>query len=76
VAVAWNMQRHEVMAIPFGIDALHVAGRTRERDAVVVCRAVELNPEQAVIDLAVRELDGRLILAMDRLTVKTIARLS
>ncbi|MBW2276371.1 MAG: polyketide synthase dehydratase domain-containing protein [Deltaproteobacteria bacterium] len=75
VAVAWNMQRLDVMAIPFGIDNLYVAGKTRQRDAVVVCREVEMNPEQTVVDLSVRELDGRLILSMDRLTLKTIARL-
>jgi NAD(P)-dependent dehydrogenase (short-subunit alcohol dehydrogenase family) len=75
VAVSWHMQREDVIAIPFGIDNLYVADRTRERDAIVVCRRVEMKPEQSVVDLSVRELDGRLILAMDRLTLKTIARL-
>jgi len=75
VAVAWSMQRQDVMGIPFGIDSLHVAGKTRQRDAVVVCREVEMKPDQAVVDLSVRELDGRLVLSMDRLTLKTIARL-
>jgi hypothetical protein len=75
VAVSWHMQRENVIAIPFGIDNLYVADRTRERDAIVVCRRVEMQPEQSVVDLSVRELDGRLILAMDRLTLKTIAHL-
>jgi hypothetical protein len=75
VAVSWHMQRENVIAIPFGIDNLYVADRTRERDAIVVCRLVEMKPEQFVVDLSIRELDGRLILAMDRLTLKTIARL-
>jgi malonyl CoA-acyl carrier protein transacylase/NAD(P)-dependent dehydrogenase (short-subunit alcohol dehydrogenase family) len=75
VAVVWHMQQLEVMAIPFGIDNLYVAGKTRARDAVVVCRRLEMNEDKAVVDLCVRELDGRLILAMDGLTLKTIARL-
>jgi NAD(P)-dependent dehydrogenase (short-subunit alcohol dehydrogenase family) len=75
IASAWAMEKKEVMAIPRTIGRLHVAGETRNRDAVVICRAKEITAEQITVDLAVRELDGRLIMTMDDLTSKTISEL-
>ncbi|MCP4678615.1 MAG: acyltransferase domain-containing protein [Deltaproteobacteria bacterium] len=73
VACAWAMINHDVMAIPFEIGRLHAAGETRERDAIVICRAKELGAEKTIVDVAVRELDGRLVLAMEDLVLSTIA---
>ena len=73
VAAAWAMIRHDVMEIPFEIGALHVARDLSGRDAVVICRALEITAEQSVMDLAVRDLDGNLILGMERLVLKSIA---
>jgi hypothetical protein len=69
------MEKKQVMAIPRTIGRLHVAGVTRNRDAVVICRAREITSEQISVDLAVRELDGRLIMTMDDLISKTISNL-
>jgi hypothetical protein len=63
------------MAIPRTIGRIHVAGETRNRDAVVICRAKEITSQQITVDLAVRELDGRLILTMDDLISMTISDL-
>ena len=54
---------------------LFVAGETRERTAVVICRPIDVGTKQTVVDVAVREKDGRLILGMDNLVLKTIAQL-
>ncbi len=74
VACAWAMIKYDVMAIPFEIGRLHVGGETRSPDAVVICRAVKIGPEKTIVDLAVREPDGRLVLAMDKLVLSTIAK--
>jgi NAD(P)-dependent dehydrogenase (short-subunit alcohol dehydrogenase family) len=75
IASAWAMEKKEVMAIPRTIGRLHVAGETRNRDAVVICKAREITAEQITVDLAVRELDGRLIMTMDELVSATISDL-
>jgi NAD(P)-dependent dehydrogenase (short-subunit alcohol dehydrogenase family) len=71
-AAAWAMIRFDRMEIPFEIGALHVLGPTRDRRSIVVCRAHEMDAERTVVDLVVREPDGRPILAMDRLVLRTI----
>ncbi|MCP4197005.1 MAG: acyltransferase domain-containing protein [Proteobacteria bacterium] len=75
IASAWAMEKKDVMAIPRTIGRLHVAGETRNRDAIVICRAREITSEQITVDLAVRELDGRLIMTMDELVSRTISDL-
>jgi acyl transferase domain-containing protein/NAD(P)-dependent dehydrogenase (short-subunit alcohol dehydrogenase family) len=75
VASAWSMMTHKVMAIPFEIGTLHVADGSLKQDAVVICRAHESTPEQAVVDVAVRDLDGTLLFAFDKIILKTIARI-
>ncbi|MCP4605616.1 MAG: acyltransferase domain-containing protein [Proteobacteria bacterium] len=74
VACALAMKKHRVMAIPFEIGRLHVAGETSNRDAIVICRPIDLGDEKTVVDLAIRELDGRLVLSMDRLVLSTISK--
>ncbi len=74
-ASSWSMLRYDVMAIPFEIGALHVEGASASRDAVVICQELESSPETSVVNVVVRELDGRLIFAFDRLTLKAIAGL-
>jgi len=75
VASAWSMQTHNVMAIPFEFGTLNVAGKTSGREAVVICRSIESTPEHMVVDVAVREPDGSLVFSVDRMVLKTIARL-
>ncbi|MCK9522068.1 MAG: acyltransferase domain-containing protein [Proteobacteria bacterium] len=72
VAAAWAMMRHNTMEIPFEIGALQVAGVIQGRDAIVICREKEITAEQAIVDLAVRNPDGSLIMTMDNLVLKTI----
>jgi NAD(P)-dependent dehydrogenase (short-subunit alcohol dehydrogenase family)/acyl carrier protein len=76
IASAWAMKKKDVMAIPRTIGRIHVAGETRNRDAVVICRAKEITSQQITVDLAVRELDGRLIFTMDDLISMTISDLN
>jgi len=73
VAAAQAMLGHHVMAIPWEIEAVRIFGASREREAVVVCRARELGRERSVADLVVREPDGRPIFALDGLVLRTIA---
>jgi hypothetical protein len=40
----------------------------------VICREKEITDEQAIVDLAVRNIDGSLIMTMNRLVLKTIMR--
>ena len=75
VACSWAMQTHQVMAIPAEVGEMDVESRSHARQAVVVCRALELSPEQTVVNVAVRELDGKLVFGLDRLVLKTIARI-
>ena len=74
VACALTMKKHNVMAIPHEIGRLHVAAKTTDLNAVVVCKPMELGVDRTVVDLAVREPDGRLILCMDNLKLRTIAK--
>ncbi len=74
VACAWTMTTHNVMAIPFEIGRLHVAGESRARDAVVICRSRQMDAEKTIVDVAVRELDHRLVLTMDGLVLSTISK--
>ena len=71
-AAAWAMLRFDVMEIPFEIGALHALGPTRDRRSVIICRAREMGAARTVVDLVVREPDGRPVLAMDGLVLKVI----
>jgi NAD(P)-dependent dehydrogenase (short-subunit alcohol dehydrogenase family) len=73
VACAWSMQALDVMAIPFEFGHVHVGEAKTDCEAVVICRAMEMNREQTLEDVAVRSLDGRLIFSFNRVTLKTIA---
>jgi hypothetical protein len=60
------------MEIPFEIGALHSLGETLDRRSVIICRAREMSAAKTVVDLVVREPDGRPVLAMDGLVLKLI----
>jgi len=70
---AWAMITHRVMAIPWELGGVEVHGETQDREAVVICRAIQLSPKQSVLDITVREPDGRPVFQLDRLVLKTIA---
>lgn len=70
---AWGMIRHNVMAIPFGIGELRIYKPTASRDAVAVCREIEITPEEAKMDIIVRELDGSIVFTMSEVILKTIS---
>ncbi|MBN2530162.1 MAG: acyltransferase domain-containing protein [Deltaproteobacteria bacterium] len=72
VAAAWAMIRHNAMEIPFEIGTLHVAGAIHSTDAVVICREIEITKEKSTMDVAVRNLDGSLIMTLNGLVLKTI----
>jgi hypothetical protein len=74
VVAVYAMQKHRVLAIPYELGSLHVGGPARGRSAIVVCRPHECTREATTVDLAVREPEGRLIFALDRLVLKTIER--
>ena len=72
VAAAWAMIRHKAMEIPYEIGTLHVAGAINSDDAVVICKEIEITDEQSTMDVAVRNLDGSLIMTLNGLVLKTI----
>ena len=72
VAAAWAMIRYNAMEIPFEIGTLHVAGAINSEDAVVICREIDINKEKSTMDVAVRNLDGSLIMTLNGLVLKTI----
>ncbi|MBN2673273.1 MAG: KR domain-containing protein, partial [Deltaproteobacteria bacterium] len=72
VAAAWAMIRYNAMEIPFEIGTLHVAGTINSSDAVVICKEKEINAEKSTMDVAVRNLDGSLIMTLNGLVLKTI----
>jgi acyl transferase domain-containing protein/NAD(P)-dependent dehydrogenase (short-subunit alcohol dehydrogenase family) len=72
VAAAWAMIRHNAMEIPFEIGTLHVAGTISSEDAVVICKEIEITGEKSTMDVAVRNLDGSLIMTLNGLVLKTI----
>ena len=74
VVAAMAMQKHRVMAIPFEIGSLHIGGPTPGSEAIVICQTLDLTADETVVNLAVRDLEGQLIFAMDRLVCKAIAR--
>jgi acyl transferase domain-containing protein/NAD(P)-dependent dehydrogenase (short-subunit alcohol dehydrogenase family)/acyl carrier protein len=73
VGAAWAMIEHDVMAIPWEIGELRVFGESQEREAIVVCQARELSAKTSVMDVMVREPDGRPIFALMGLTLEAIA---
>jgi len=74
VGAAWAMIEHDVMAIPWEIGSLRVFGESQEREALVICQASQLGPKTSVMDVMVREPDGRPIFALMGLTLEAIAQ--
>ncbi|MCU0662418.1 MAG: acyltransferase domain-containing protein [Myxococcota bacterium] len=73
VGCAFSMLRQDVMAIPFEIGALEAHAPMHGRDAVVICRSLEMTREQTLLDVAVRTPEGTLVMTMEHLLLKTIA---
>ena len=73
VGAAWVMLEHDVMAIPWEIGELRIFGESQEREALVICQASQLGPKTSVMDVMVREPDGRPLFAMMGLTLEAIA---
>jgi NAD(P)-dependent dehydrogenase (short-subunit alcohol dehydrogenase family) len=73
VGAAWAMLEHDVMAIPWEIGSLRIYGESTDREVVVICKAAELSPAKSVMDVMVREPDGRPVFALMGLTLKAIA---
>jgi hypothetical protein len=72
VAMAWALEEHERLVLPRALGCLRVFGRSREREAVVVCKTCDLRAGRVTLDLVLREPDGRLLLALDRLTLAAV----
>ena len=70
---AWGMLRHNVMAIPYAIGELRVFSQSRCREAVAVCREIEVGSEEARMDITVREPDGDIVFVMYDVVLKTIS---
>ena len=70
---AWSMLRYSVMAIPYSIGELRVYKATETREAVAVCREIEISPEEAKMDIIVRETDGKVVFSMTETVLKTIS---
>ena len=73
VGAAWAMIEHDVMAIPWEIGSLRIFGESQEREALVICQATQLTAKTSVMDVMVREPDGRPIFALMGLTLEAIA---
>ena len=70
---AWSMLRHDVMAIPYSIGELRVYKAPETSETVAVCREIEITPEEAKMDIIVREPDGSLVFTMSDVVLKTIS---
>ena len=71
-AAAWRIERINIMAIPFGIGELKVFNQTSVRDAIVICKEHKITETESVMDIIVREINGKLIFTMDEVILKTI----
>jgi len=75
VASAWGVTTHGALAIPAELEALHVGGPSSSRDAIVICERLDHSAEESLVNIAVRQPNGKLIFALEGLLLKTIARL-
>jgi hypothetical protein len=73
VAMAWALAEHEKLLLPRSVGAIRVLGPSREREAVVVCKARDLRSSRVAVDLVLREPDGRPLLALDQLVLGAAA---
>ena len=73
VAMTWALEEHDRLALPHAIGAIRILEPSREREAVVVCKARELSSDRFGVDLVLREPDGRPLLALDELVLQALA---
>ncbi|MBK8806376.1 MAG: SDR family NAD(P)-dependent oxidoreductase [Bacteroidales bacterium] len=72
VAAAWGILDLHVMAIPYEFGEIHIYNPTTLRDAVVICEAIKQEKEEALLHITVRDWEGKAIIAMRNVTLKTI----
>ncbi|MDC7125631.1 MAG: SDR family NAD(P)-dependent oxidoreductase, partial [Spirochaetales bacterium] len=70
---AWGMLRYDVMAIPYSIGELKVYKAPETAETIAVCREIDINPDEAKMDIIVREPDGKLVFTMREVVLKTIS---
>ncbi len=72
VAMSWALEEHQRLVLPTALEGLHVLGRSREREAVVVCKARDLSTDRITVDLVVREPDTRPLLVIEELALAAV----
>ena len=75
VAMAWALEEHQRLALPTALAGLHILGTSREREAVIVCKARDLSASHIAVDLVVREPDHRPVLILEQLELRAVADL-
>ena len=75
VAMSWALEEHQRLALPTALAGLHVLGDSREREAVVVCKARDLSDSHIAVDLLVLEPDLRPVLFLEQLELRAVAEL-
>ncbi|MFH1468509.1 MAG: polyketide synthase dehydratase domain-containing protein [Pseudomonadota bacterium] len=73
VAMAWALAEHEQLVMPRSLASLRILGTSREREAVVVCKARDLRSARIVVDLVLREPDGSPLLVLEELSLGAVA---
>ena len=73
VAMSWALEEHQRLALPTSLAGLHVLGSSREREAVIVCKARDLSDTHIAVDLVVREPDMRPVLVLEQLELRAVA---
>ena len=72
VAMSWALEEHRRLALPASLAGLHVLGPSREREAIIVCKARHLSSSHITVDLVVREPDLRPVLVLEQLELRAV----
>jgi len=72
VAMSWALEEHHRLALPTALAGLHVLGPSREREAIVICKARHLSDTHIAVDLVVREPDMRPVLVLEQLELRAV----
>jgi hypothetical protein len=73
VAMSWALEEHGRLALPSALAGLHVLGPSREREAIVICKARDLRADRITVDLLLREPDMRPVLMLEQLVLSAVA---
>jgi NAD(P)-dependent dehydrogenase (short-subunit alcohol dehydrogenase family) len=76
VASSWAMERLGVMAIPASVERVELHATLEGTRAVVCCRLVSMDEDRTVVDLTIYGKDGRKFYDMDKLVLRSIARIT